>query len=105
MATQLKKVNYNSDKENYRILLAHFPIYAKSYFRYKFDLILSGHEHGGMISLPHKDKGLIGHKGFFPTFSGGEYFERMKKLNLYTTDREMIKHRVSSLSLLGIFNK
>lgn len=73
MATQLKNVNYNSDKENYRILLAHFPVYAKSYFRYKFDLILSGHEHGGMISLPHKDKGLIGHKGFFPTFSGGEY--------------------------------
>ena len=73
MATQLKNVNYNSNKENYRILLAHFPIYAKSYFRYKFDLILSGHEHGGMISLPHKDKGLIGHKGFFPTFSGGEY--------------------------------
>lgn len=39
------------------------------------------------------------------TFSGGEYFERMKGLNLYTTDKTLIKNRVNSLSLLGIFNK
>jgi len=39
------------------------------------------------------------------TFSGGEYFERMKGLNLYTTDKNLIKNRVNSLSLLGIFNK
>lgn len=39
------------------------------------------------------------------TFSGGEYFERMKALNLYTTDKDLIKNRVNSLSLLGIFNK
>lgn len=76
MAKQLKNVNYNSNRENYRILLAHFPIYAKSYFRYKFDLVLSGHEHGGMISLPKKEKGLVGHKGFFPKFSGGKYVKK-----------------------------
>lgn len=39
------------------------------------------------------------------TFSGGEYFERMKELNLYTTDKDLIKNRVNSLSLLEIFNK
>lgn len=39
------------------------------------------------------------------TFSGGEYFERMKGLNLYTTNKTLIKNRVNSLSLLGIFNK
>lgn len=39
------------------------------------------------------------------TFSGGEYFERMKDLSLYTTDKALIKDRVNSLSLLGIFNK
>ncbi|MCF0149220.1 MAG: FAD-dependent oxidoreductase [Clostridium sp.] len=39
------------------------------------------------------------------TFSGGEYFERMKELNLYTTDKDLIKNRVNSLSLLGIFNQ
>ena len=38
------------------------------------------------------------------TFSGGEYFDRMKELNLYTLDKEEIKARVKSLSLIGIFN-
>ena len=38
------------------------------------------------------------------TFSGGEYFERMKELNLYTVNIDLIKNRVKDLSLLGIFN-
>ncbi|MGN0462087.1 MAG: metallophosphoesterase, partial [Ruminococcus sp.] len=50
---------------------------SKSYLRRGFDLILSGHEHGGIVGIPkgnkNENKGLIGHKGFFPRFSGGEY--------------------------------
>ena len=75
--TQLETVSNNSNKELYRILLAHFPMYVKSYLRRGFDLILSGHEHGGIVGIPkgnkNENKGLIGHKGFFPKFSGGEY--------------------------------
>ena len=75
--TQLETVSDNSNKELYRILLAHFPMYVKSYLRRGFDLILSGHEHGGIVGIPkgnkNENKGLIGHKGFFPRFSGGEY--------------------------------
>ncbi|MGN0477688.1 MAG: metallophosphoesterase [Ruminococcus sp.] len=75
--TQLQTVSDNSNKELYRILLAHFPMYVKSYLRRGFDLILSGHEHGGIVGIPKGDKsekkGLIGHSGFFPKFSGGEY--------------------------------
>ena len=78
--TQLQTVSDNSNKELYRILLAHFPMYVKSYLRRGFDLILSGHEHGGIVGIPkrnkNENKGLIGHSGFFPKFSGGEYSSR-----------------------------
>ncbi|WP_125151924.1 FAD-dependent oxidoreductase [Clostridium rectalis] len=38
------------------------------------------------------------------TFSGSVYFERMKKLGLYSVDKNEIKDRVEGLSLLNILN-
>lgn len=39
------------------------------------------------------------------TFSGSVYFERMKELNLYSTDAESIVKRVENCGLLNIFDK
>jgi hypothetical protein len=39
------------------------------------------------------------------TFSGGLYFERMKKLGLYTTNIEEIKERVEKSGLTNVFSK
>lgn len=39
------------------------------------------------------------------TFSGAEYFERMKNKGLYSTDNEAIKQRIEKLGLKDIFNK
>lgn len=39
------------------------------------------------------------------TFSGGEYFERMKALGLYTLDNEFIENKVKRLGLNNIFNE
>ena len=39
-----------------------------------------------------------------PTFSGAEYFERMKETGLYTTDKDEIRERVKNLNLTNIFN-
>lgn len=39
------------------------------------------------------------------TFSGAEYFERMKELGLYSTNNEEIKARIESLGLTNIFSK
>lgn len=39
------------------------------------------------------------------TFSGSVYFERMKALNLYTTDIASIEERVTNLGMTGIFNR
>lgn len=38
-----------------------------------------------------------------PTFSGAEYFERMKSLGLYSTNKEEIKFRVKKLNLTDVF--
>lgn len=39
------------------------------------------------------------------TFSGSVYFNRMKELDLYTTDVEAIKARVEKTGLTGVFSK
>lgn len=60
---------------------------------------------GDIIAFANETLEIENGKSLRHTFSGGEYFERMKKLNLYTTDTNEIKKRVNSLSLLGIFNE
>jgi predicted MPP superfamily phosphohydrolase len=58
----------------YKILIAHRPERIESYKRYSFDLILSGHTHGGQIRFPPLINGLYApHQGFFPKYSGGIY--------------------------------
>lgn len=39
------------------------------------------------------------------TFAGSEYFERMKKLNLYTTDKEIINKKIEALMIKDIFKQ
>ena len=39
------------------------------------------------------------------TFSGAEYFERMKQLGLYTTDINEIKNKIEKLGLTNVFSK
>jgi len=40
-----------------------------------------------------------------PTFSGAEYFERMKDIGLYTINKDEVKERVSKLNLTNIFRE
>jgi len=39
------------------------------------------------------------------TFAGGEYFARMKSLNLYTTDCDKIREKISRMGLKGIYKE
>ncbi len=39
------------------------------------------------------------------TFSGGLYYERMKRLGLYTTDKDEIRARVKNAGLIDVFSK
>ncbi len=56
------------------VLLAHRPEYIEEYKKYDFDLILSGHAHGGQVRLPWTQNGLYAPgQGFFPKYSGGHF--------------------------------
>lgn len=72
--TQLQKISKEIDNQNFTILLAHRPSYVKTYMEYGFDLVLSGHAHGGQWRFPGAQNGLFApDEEWFPTYSGGEY--------------------------------
>jgi predicted MPP superfamily phosphohydrolase len=58
----------------YKILIAHRPEMIKHYKKYSFNLILSGHAHGGQVRIPGIMNGLYApHQGLFPKYAGGMY--------------------------------
>ena len=62
------------DKETYTILLTHRPELIDVYSQYDFDLVLSGHAHGGQWRIPGILNGLYApNQGIFPAYAGGLY--------------------------------
>lgn len=58
----------------YRILLAHRPDAIDEYRQMDFDLILSGHAHGGQWRIPGWINGVYAPgQGLFPRYAGGLY--------------------------------
>lgn len=56
--------------DTYTILLTHRPELFKTYCDYPLDLILSGHNHGGLIQIPGLG-GLFANEEFFPMYDSG----------------------------------
>jgi predicted MPP superfamily phosphohydrolase len=58
----------------YKILIAHRPENIEQYKKYPFDLVLSGHTHGGQVRIPPFTNGLYApNQGLFPKYPGGLY--------------------------------
>jgi len=71
---QIKTVNEKVNRDYYTILLSHRPEYYDLYSRYGFDLVLSGHAHGGQWRIPLILNGLYApNQGLFPKYAGGVY--------------------------------
>lgn len=64
-----------SDFEGYRILLSHRPEYFTDYVAGKYDVILSGHAHGGQARLPFLGGVIAPGQGLFPKYDSGVYTE------------------------------
>ncbi len=90
---QLEEISDNMNPEYYNVLLAHRPEIAKQYFDYDFDLVLSGHAHGGQGRIPFILNGFFApNQGFFPELAGGIYdFDNKKLIVSRGLSRENIK--------------
>lgn len=70
---KLKNVSDFSNKNEFNILLAHRPEFIDLYEKYKFDLVLSGHAHGGQFRFLFIKGVVAPGQGFFPKYTSGLY--------------------------------
>ena len=64
----------NIDKSQYNILVAHRPDFYEAYRQLGFDLVVSGHTHGGQVRIPFILNGLYApNQGYYPKYAGGLY--------------------------------
>ncbi|MFW2176401.1 MULTISPECIES: metallophosphoesterase [unclassified Moraxella] len=72
--SELKLLGSQAKAESVNVLLSHRPERIDEYKQYPFDLVLSGHAHGGQWRIPYLMNGLIApNQGLFPKYAGGEY--------------------------------
>ena len=78
----LKTLSRKTNDENFNILLSHRPSIVTEYNQTKFDLILSGHAHGGQWRIPFLlDNGIYAPtEEFFPEYTNGNH--KLKHGNL-----------------------
>lgn len=71
---KLDELNNEVASDAYSILLTHRPELTQHYKNTSFDLILSGHAHGGQVRVPFILNGLYApNQSLFPDYAGGEY--------------------------------
>ena len=61
------------DKSFFSIMLSHRPEDFEQYAEYGYDLVLSGHLHGGQFRLPFLGGLYAPSHGLFPEYDGGRY--------------------------------
>lgn len=69
-----------TDDGAFHILIAHNPVYFRTYARWGADLTLSGHLHGGIIRIPGIGGVITPQAKLFPRYDRGLYQEQGKYL-------------------------
>lgn len=78
----MKKLMTEYDKENtFNILLSHRPDLIEEYFNYNYNLIFSGHAHGGQVRI--FNQGLYApNQGILPKYTHGKYSNNKENQHL-----------------------
>lgn len=102
---QLQRVGMSAQAEHFNILLSHRPEEVRAYIQYPFDLIVSGHAHGGQWRIPTLINGLFApNQGFLPKYAGGEYvFHEMGRVQHLIVSRGLA--RESTRFIPRVFNR
>lgn len=71
---KLRQALEDVDSADFTVLLAHRPELLAKYAQFPFDLVVSGHAHGGQVRIPGVLNGLYApNQGWFPKLAGGAY--------------------------------
>lgn len=66
---RLEEVSSN----DFTILLSHRPEFLNLYQQHAFDLVFTGHAHGGQVRIPFVGGAVAPGQGFFPRYTAGKY--------------------------------
>ncbi len=72
---EISRLLGNLDKNEYNILIAHNPDYFNEYSSWGADLVLSGHNHGGLMKLPFIGGVISPRLRLFPKYDYGMFNE------------------------------
>ncbi|MCR5666992.1 MAG: metallophosphoesterase [Eubacterium sp.] len=61
------------EEEGFTIMMAHSPKFMETYLKWPPDLVLSGHNHGGLVRIPGGPSIISPEFKFFPQYDGGHY--------------------------------
>ncbi len=64
-------LEYYQENDNFKILLSHRPELFEVYVEYDFDLVLSGHAHGGQVRIPFIGGLVAPDQGLLPKYDAG----------------------------------
>ena len=68
--------NFNIKSSNYNILLSHRPELFDIYSEYSFNLVFTGHAHGGQFIIPGVGPLFAPHQGIRPKYARGKHKKR-----------------------------
>lgn len=71
-ASQLQELK---DDKAFTVLLSHRPELFDTYVKEEFDIVFSGHAHGGQVRIPFVGGVIAPQQGFFPEYDAGAYTE------------------------------